>query len=283
MKCNGYRKELGRVFGDHVVYPLSATTTAQIESSVETQVIMLWPNEIYAKTQIVEKWSKKPKAKNGKTAEIGWSNNIVPFAAHLCNKRETEDNGGLLDSFVLSSILDDKSYVFINQINCEVGGADKTQTRVAFRPISIGTFTMRRDRERREKGTDRDLMKSIQRSHEKFTDFPFKYEDGKTLVVEIKLLCGHNDFRGGGAEMIRKIVNFAAGYCDESDTSFICALDATMNEATLAFYRSMGFVSDSTLKVDNVFPDGSLNYVEKLRRFIRVVKLNPEIPGTLLP
>jgi len=284
MKCSGYTNGLGRVFGDHVIYPLSATTTAQIESSVQTQMIELRPNDAYKKNQIVDEWTKIPKTKNGKKREVGWGNNIVPFASHLCDKRKNEKRGGIFNAFVLDSILDEKSFVFINQINCEVGGVeDKRKTRVAFRPISIGTFTLRRDREELEEGTNRDLMEKIQSDFAKNTDFAFDYEDGKTLVVEIKLVCGHNDFRGGGSEMIRKIVEFAATYCDKTETSFICALDATMNRATLDFYTSMGFVSLSTVDIENRFADGTLNYIERLRRFIRVVKLNPAIPGTLLP
>ena len=285
MKCTGCTNGFGRVFGDHVIYPLAATTTAQIESSVQTQMIELWPNDAYKKKQIVDEWTKVPKTKNGKTREEGWGNNIVPFASHLCLKRKGERNGGIFNSFVLHSILDEKSFVFINQINCEVGGLkDKRKTRVAFRPISIGTFTMRRDPEEHEEGTNRDLMEKIQSDFKKkIPDFAFDYEDGKTLVVEIKLVCGHNDFKGGGSEMIRKIVEFAAMHCEKTETSFICALDATMNKATCDFYIGMGFVSVSTIDVEDRRADGSVKSMETLRRFIRVVKLNPASPGTLLP
>ena len=281
-KCNEYKGGIGRVHGDYVVYPYSAMTKAQIDSSVETEMIMLYPTDVYKKDQIADEWSKKPKAKNGKTAERGWSNNIVPFAKHLCERRPSEVDGGLENSFVISSILDKESYVFINQLTCEAGDKEKNQTRVAHRPVSIGTFTMRRKREEHKKGTNRSLMTTIQTDHEKHTDFPFHYEDGKTLVVEIKLLCGHNDFRGGGAHMIRKIVEFAAAFCIEGETSFICALDATQNAATRNFYKGMGFVCDSWVEVENYFENGSLNCIEELDRFVRVVKLNPYRAGTLL-
>jgi len=281
-KCNEYIQGIGRVHGDYVVYPFSAMTIAQIESSVETEMIMLYPTDIYKKDQIADEWSKKPKAKNGKTAERGWSNNIVPFAKHLCERRPSEVDGGLENSFVIESIRDKDSYVFINQLTCEAGGEEKGQTRVAHRPVSIGTFTMRRDTEKHKEGTDRSLMTTIQTDHKAHTDFPFHYEDGKTLVVEIKLLCGHNDFRGGGGHMIRKFLEFAAEFCTEGETSFICALDATRNAATTRFYNGMGFVSDSFVEVGNYFENGSLNYIEKLNRFVRVVKLNPDKAGTLL-
>ena len=112
------------------------------------------------------------------------------------------------------------------------------------------------------------------------------YVPGQTYVLEIKLLCGHEDFAKSGGNMLRHVIGWFANAIKEGyggrHTHFICVADAVDVGETKSFYERMGFKVANIIQNTVTDDDGNFKRYENLFRFVRLVRIRNSFgPGGL--
>jgi hypothetical protein len=264
-KCSGYGptrdKTQGLVVGDYVRFQ----NPGKEESSIATRLLVILPGDKRGKSAVAAEWADKRVSAETGEMQGGWGQSIVPFAANTCWR----EGNGLQETYIDEYIKAPETYVFVNQVDCELRA--KTTTEVNHRPVAIACVTISNDVWRPEHGRD---MEDISRDmHD--TTHEISYTAGKTFVLEFKVLCGHRHFAAAGGNMMRKVVQYTRDLIartHDRHTHFICVADAVNVPETRKFYQKMGFIEVDIIATP-VFESGVYVAQDKSIRCVRVVRV----------
>jgi hypothetical protein len=279
-QCSEYGHTLvktqGRVVGEYVHFSIGD----EVVSSVKTDFDMILPGDYIQKEAMVIEWADDRRNTNTGELQGGWGKGIVPFVEHTCyrNKRSIEE------TFIQDNIMSPDNFVFVNQVKCTVNtGKSKPGRRQDHRPVAIACASMSSTVWGPEHG-GMSIIDISQRMQGSAHELP--YVPGQTYVLDIKLLCGHQDFAGSGGNMLRYVIDYFAdaikvGYKGHH-THFICVADALDVEETKLFYERMGFKMANTIVHTVTDNDGNFVKRENDFRYVRLVRIkNVYGPGGL--
>jgi hypothetical protein len=206
------------------------------------------------KKDLISKWKDAhldPKDRNRKKKDRavlpGWSKTFVPFLEHTCRRpapppSRIENNIGT--SFVIDEIRDNQNHVLVNEVACtaqdNLPNTDRP-TAIACIYITKG-WAHKLDEKKKAMGKPLDDISA---------ELHLNYDKVTTNVVEITLLCAHEDFKHAGSHMMDTIQTYTRRYILKNDPTaqfYICVADSVARKETVEFYKRMGFVNGGTYK-----------------------------------